>query len=170
VGGDRTRRAYPDVVGAGGATVGVLESSMRVTRATTGKFPLASVINCGLHICRLLVAIKQAQKTAVMSPAPILLSLTSFEPNQKPWTNIAMVTNCAAALVAPYTALNFFDAWFNRSSTSSRKRCSNGPALKALTVAMEARAWSTRVVAVAVWLRSKARSGKRGIGKDLGRM
>ena len=52
------------------------------------KFPLASVINCGLHICRLFVTIKQAHKTAVMSPALILPSVTSFEPNQKPWTNI----------------------------------------------------------------------------------
>jgi hypothetical protein len=32
-------------------------------------------------------------KTAMTSPAPIFPSLTSFEPNQNPWMNIAMVTN-----------------------------------------------------------------------------
>ena len=40
----------------------------------------------------------------------ILPPLTSFEPNQNPWTNIAIVTNCAAALVIPYTVLSFVDA------------------------------------------------------------
>ena len=113
-----------------------------------------------MHIWRLLVAIKQAQKTAMTSPGLILSSLTSFEPNQKACTNMAMVTNCAAALVAPQTALSFFEARLRRSRTASRECRSYGAALNALTVAMEASARSTRVAAVADSVRSAARRGE----------
>jgi len=78
-----------------------------------------------------------------------------------------MVTNCAAALVAPYTALSFFDAWLNRSSTSSRERCSNGVVLKALTVAMEARHGRQELWLLQSGCAPRKGAGSEGLGKTL---
>ena len=61
------------------------------------EFSLGKTDKLGMHIWTLLVAIKQAQRTVMRSPAPIFPPPTSFEPNQNPWTNIAIVANCAAA-------------------------------------------------------------------------
>jgi hypothetical protein len=56
-----------DVVGGEGRG----KSWISVSKATMANFPLAKVMNWGMHICRLLVEIKHAQKTATTSPALI---------------------------------------------------------------------------------------------------
>jgi hypothetical protein len=84
-----------------------------------------------------LVAIKQVQKTAVSSPAPILPSFTSFEPNLNPCTNIAIVTNCTLPPLAPHTILILPAAPSGRTSTSSSEHRLYGVALNAFTVRMK---------------------------------
>ena len=87
-----------------------LELPTMVSREAIANLPFARVMNWGIHIWRLLVAIKQAQKTVMTSPAPTLCSLTNFAPNQKPCTNMAIMTNWAIPLVKPQTRVKFFAA------------------------------------------------------------
>jgi len=93
-----------------------------------------------MHICKLVFATKHAPNTAITSPALIFPSLTSFNFRAEPEP---------MAMVAPHTA-------FSHSRTLSKEDCSYKAALKALTVAMETKARSTKVAAVAFSERSEA--------------
>jgi hypothetical protein len=76
---------------AGGAGGGGKSKAKVINKAITA-FPFAIVILCRMHICRLLVAMRQAQNTAITSPGITLPSLTSLLPNQKPCTNMPIIT------------------------------------------------------------------------------
>ena len=56
------------------------------------------MMNWEMRICVSLVAIRYAQKTAITSPAEILSSLTSLEPNQKLMMNCPNAVSFPAAL------------------------------------------------------------------------
>jgi len=112
-----------------------------------------------MHICKLDVAIRHAQKTAMTFPGETVPALTSFEPNHKPCTNMASMTNCAKLLVMPQTIWPFQAAWRIFSRTLDNVTCSCLAVLNALTVAIAATARSTRLAAVAVCKRSTARGG-----------
>ena len=120
-------------------------------KAAMVNFPFTTTINCGIHIERLDVAIRQAQKVATTSPKVILPSLTSLDPSQIPWTNIAIMTNCANALVKPHTLFRRLTATLRDSKARVAFLSSKSWALKALTVDMAVRA---RLTSVAVELTS----------------
>ena len=79
VGGFRTEGAGE--AGGGGGSI---------MRAAMANLPFARMMSWEVHSCRMLVAIEQAQKTNMMSPALMVPLRTSDAPNQKPWMNIAM--------------------------------------------------------------------------------
>jgi hypothetical protein len=56
-----------------------------------------------MHIWKLVVAIRQAQKTAITFPTSTLPSRTSFAPNQKPWTNMPIAINWLKPEVIAHT-------------------------------------------------------------------
>lgn len=89
-------------------------------------FPLAKVIECGMHIWRLLVAMRQAQKTAMTSPGETVPSLTSLEPNQNPWTNMPIITKCANPEVKPQTPERRLAFSFMVPNDFSARDCSWG--------------------------------------------
>lgn len=84
-----------------------MQSAMTPSKEEIANLPFARTINCGIHICRLLVAIKQAQKTAI---TVTLFSLTNFALNQKPWTNMAIITNRAVPEEKPQTRFSLMAA------------------------------------------------------------
>ena len=119
-------------------------------RAAMANLPFATMMSWEMHSCRLLVAIRQAQKTDMTSPALTVPLRTSDAPNQKPWTNIAMLENWLSALVKPQTALTFVVLACILLSTSERAETSYAWALNALTVAIALTARSTSVAETAV--------------------
>lgn len=146
-------------VGMGEDEDGEEESWIVSINAAMANLPLARVMNCGMHIWRLDVAMRHAQNVAITSPADTFPSLTSLEPNQNPWTNIPIMTNCASALVTPQTLFNRLAATRSVSNAALARVSSNNWALNALTVGMAESARSMREAVVVVCARSWKRRG-----------
>ena len=137
----------------------VASSLIRLTRAAMAILPLARTMNWGTHIWRLLDAIRHAQKTAITSPGVILPSRTSLEPNQKPCTNMAIITNWEAPEVDAQSLFILAPSLSKRWNTALARPCSYAEALKALTVAIAVAARSIIVAATPMFSRSVARMG-----------
>ena len=59
-------------------------SPMRKKRGAIADLRFDRVSICGIHICRLLVAMRQAKQTVVTSPGGVFLLSTSLAPYQNP--------------------------------------------------------------------------------------
>ena len=112
-------------------------SFISAKRAAIADLPLDRARMCGMHICRLLVAMRQTQKKVMASPGEIFPLPASLTLYQNPQTNMAMMANCARAVVAPQIVLRV-QAIQERASNVrvmvSRPKASE---LKALTMKME---------------------------------
>src|SRR6266851_2371673 len=100
-----------------------------------------------MHIWKLVVAIRQAQKTAITLPTSTLPSRTSFAPNQKPCTNMPNAINWLKPEVTAHTRLTFHARDCILCVTERNADCSCVEALKAFTVEIADTARSTRVAA-----------------------
>ena len=141
----------PLELGAGASTSAMSE--------LMANLPFARVIRCGMHIWKLVVAIRQAQKTPITWPGSTVPSRTSFAPNQKPCTNIPYATNWLKPEVHAQIRLTRHAVFCSFCMTATNAECSCETALNAFTVAIADTARSTRVAACPNCARSTLRRG-----------